>query len=382
MRKMSKAALVICCIFAAFLQEIVHADPSKPEARITLIVKSSPDSAFHSNLTIYSESILKAILDNGIHKKTNHKPISDTYLIAARQRWSKTYRIDSFANLFDEQFNETIEPPPFVKEKLSAYIDLLRRSHYGKKISWNEANHMIAKKSKFSVIDLETGLRFQVQRRAGSSHADVQPLTKQDTAIMKKIYQGKWSWKRRAILVQKDNQFFAASMNGMPHGGDGIPNNDFRGHFCIHFLNSATHGSGNVDLTHQLMVYKAAGKLQEYIEQASPYEIVDTFFIAVNQQDLELMKMMFLDLKDQQFEWILQRRMNNIKAIRKISNHISNYDEEEWENLLSVPVPVTVSIYQAGGGEQKLSFIFQLKRFSLTDPWKIDFIETDPFTLE
>lgn len=61
---------------------------------------------------------------------------------------------------------------------------------------------------------METGLQFQVQRRAGKNHADVQPLTKQDTAVMKQIYQGKWSWKRRAILVRKDDQFLAASMHG------------------------------------------------------------------------------------------------------------------------------------------------------------------------
>ncbi|MCM3080108.1 hypothetical protein [Brevibacillus invocatus] len=35
------------------------------------------------------------------------------------------------------------------------------------------------------VIDLETGQRFQVQRRAGSRHADVQPLTRNDTMILK-----------------------------------------------------------------------------------------------------------------------------------------------------------------------------------------------------
>ncbi|MCC3377949.1 hypothetical protein LKX83_33445, partial [Cohnella sp. REN36] len=71
---------------------------------------------------------------------------------------------------------------------------------------------------------------------AGKYHADVQPLTKADTKIMKQIYNGKWSWKRKAIVVKKDHHYYAASMQGMPHGGDGIPDNSFSGHFCIHFL--------------------------------------------------------------------------------------------------------------------------------------------------
>ena len=60
-------------------------------------------------------------------------------------------------------------------------------------LPWEEVNEILPKFSKFEVIDVETGLRFSVQRRAGSKHADVQPLTRKDTKIMKEIYQGKWS---------------------------------------------------------------------------------------------------------------------------------------------------------------------------------------------
>lgn len=193
-----------------FFQGTVHANPLKPDSYIALIVKSSSDSVFHSNLTIHSPQILKAILDNGVHKKTNQYPISDISLIMDYNSSSKTYIIDRFANLFDEQLNEMIELPQNMKEKLKVYIDYLRANHFGKMMAWNEAKRVIAKKSIFTVIDLETGLQFQVQRRAGKNHADVQPLT-QDTAVMKQIYQGKWSWKRRAILVRKDGQFLAAS---------------------------------------------------------------------------------------------------------------------------------------------------------------------------
>ena len=49
----------------------------------------------------------------------------------------------------------------------------------------------------------------------------------------------------------------AASMNGMPHGGESISNNSFVGHFCIHFTNSRTHGTNRVDPDHQAAVKTA-----------------------------------------------------------------------------------------------------------------------------
>ena len=58
---------------------------------------------------------------------------------------------------------------------------------------------------------------------------------------MKTIYNGKWSWKRRAILIITHDQLLAASMHGMPHGA-GALKNGFPGHFCVHFYGSTTHG--------------------------------------------------------------------------------------------------------------------------------------------
>ena len=88
---------------------------------------------------------------------------------------------------------------------------------------------------------------------------------------MKEIYGGKWSWKRRAIIVIHQDQWIAASMHGMPHGA-GALENDFPGHFCIHFYGSKTHRTNSMDLSHKLMILKAAGKLQEYVNNADPFE--------------------------------------------------------------------------------------------------------------
>lgn len=109
-----------------------------------------------------------------------------------------------------------------------------------------------------TVTDVDTGISFQVKRTGGLSHADSQPLTSADTALMLKAYGGTWAWTRRAIWVTVDGKTYAASMNGMPHGdSDSMPDNDFDGCFCIHFLNSRTHTGDRLDAAHQAAVKKA-----------------------------------------------------------------------------------------------------------------------------
>ena len=103
----------------------------------------------------------------------------------------------------------------------------------------------------YTIKDVYTGKPFKAQRRFGSNHLDSEPLTAEDTATLKSIYGGEWSWGRRPILVKYNGHVYAASMNGMPHGTCTITNNNFDGHFCIHFYNSKTHETKRVDEAHQ-----------------------------------------------------------------------------------------------------------------------------------
>lgn len=123
---------------------------------------------------------------------------------------------------------------------------------------WTAASKVFARGDVAAVTDVATGITYQVLRSGGTNHADVQPLTAADTVKMKKIYGGAWSWTRRAIIVTIDGRSLAASQNGMPHGNQTIYNNDFPGHFCIHFLNSRTHGTNRVDAAHQAAIKRAA----------------------------------------------------------------------------------------------------------------------------
>jgi hypothetical protein len=133
------------------------------------------------------------------------------------------------------------------------------RRFHGELVTWAAANRLFPLGADATVVDLATGLRFRVRRLGGSRHADVQPLTAADAAVMRRIYGGRWSWARRPVLVEVGGRRLAASMNGMPHGAGSIAGNDFPGHSCIHFLLSTLHSSGRIDPAHLMAVLSAAG---------------------------------------------------------------------------------------------------------------------------
>lgn len=129
-----------------------------------------------------------------------------------------------------------------------------------KTMDWwkSDIQKIFAKGTIAQITDVDTKLTWKEKRYGGSNHADCQPCTAEDTAKLKKAYNNKWQWTRRAIIVTINGEHYAASMNGMPHGGQTIKNNNFPGHHCIHFTNSRTHGSNKVDKNHQKAIKKAA----------------------------------------------------------------------------------------------------------------------------
>ncbi|WP_129721920.1 peptidoglycan-binding domain-containing protein [Xylanivirga thermophila] len=125
-------------------------------------------------------------------------------------------------------------------------------------LHWDKVDKLFPRGSTAKIKDVDTGKTFSIYRMGGILHADVEPLTSQDTYIMKEIYGGNWSWSRRAIIIETASGLkIAASMNGMPHGSQTIYNNEFNGQFCVHFLGSKVHQSNKIDGEHQAMVYKA-----------------------------------------------------------------------------------------------------------------------------
>lgn len=133
-------------------------------------------------------------------------------------------------------------------------------------VPWSEVHKMWKPGTVAQVMDVRTGNIFYVMRNGGWAHADSEPVTAKDTAIMLSNYGGQWSWARRPIVVTINGIRIAASQNGMPHGGEILYNNNFPAHFCIHFLGSTTHGSSYTsngvptsDAAHQRAVQEAVG---------------------------------------------------------------------------------------------------------------------------
>lgn len=135
-----------------------------------------------------------------------------------------------------------------------------RKSTVGELVSWPIVDALFPKGSTAILQDFRTGRQFKIYRLFGDNHADCEPLTAEDSAIMKEVFGGQWSWDRRPAILIFNGRAIAASMAGMPHGNSqDIYGNDFDGMFDLHFLNSRTHGTDRVDPEHQAAVREAAG---------------------------------------------------------------------------------------------------------------------------
>lgn len=162
------------------------------------------------------------------------------------------------------------------------------KTKYSGSLDWFKQVKDIWKRGMDAVVtDVDTGKSFNVKRTYGTNHADVEPLTKEDTKTIKEIWGG-FSWKRRAVVVQFGEYTIAASMTAMPHAGvdsaaagkyvsnrsngygsgynlDQVKNNGASGVMDIHFKNSRTHSTNTKQKSQQDMVKKAA----EYIKNIS-----------------------------------------------------------------------------------------------------------------
>ena len=133
-------------------------------------------------------------------------------------------------------------------------------SEYGEYLDWwTEAQYVFPVNKVATVTDLQTGKKFRIKRTIGANHADCEPLTAKDAAIIKEVWGGICSWKERAVIIEVDGRKLAASMSSMPHGIEYIADNNFNGHFDVHFRNSTRHVDGKITAAHQEQIRRAAG---------------------------------------------------------------------------------------------------------------------------
>ncbi|HZG13600.1 MAG TPA: LysM peptidoglycan-binding domain-containing protein [Candidatus Bathyarchaeia archaeon] len=133
-------------------------------------------------------------------------------------------------------------------------------SKYGEYLDWfTGTQYVFPINAEATVTDFKTGKQFQVKRTIGAFHSDTEPLTAADSAIIKEIWGGNFSWAVRPVIVEVDGRRLAASMSSMPHDIEYIKDNAFDGHFDIHFLNSLRHKDSQIDPSHQAAIKIAAG---------------------------------------------------------------------------------------------------------------------------
>lgn len=109
-------------------------------------------------------------------------------------------------------------------------------------LEWSEARNVVTLGTIFTVIDVRSGLSWEMASFSNGNHADVETITADDTATMLQAF-GQWQWTPRPVLVAINGRTIAASINGMPHAGSTRSGNNMNGHVCLHFLGSSTHRS-------------------------------------------------------------------------------------------------------------------------------------------
>ena len=106
------------------------------------------------------------------------------------------------------------------------------------------------------LTDIYTGKSFNIKIQSIGNHADVEPATAADTKVLCSLYNVSNAsmletlnkYQRRAVvLTNSKGEQFIGSIYAIPHGLNKVTGNDFDGQFCVHFLNSKTHGTDRVD---------------------------------------------------------------------------------------------------------------------------------------
>jgi len=120
------------------------------------------------------------------------------------------------------------------------------------RVEWFNGGSKIVKRGGYAYIyDIDTGLTLRIKRKGGTNHMDVEPASKKDTATLKKIAGGTFSWKSHAVVLIKGGRYIASAINTMPHGEYTIKDNNFPGQFCLHMVGSRTHETNRINPEHQ-----------------------------------------------------------------------------------------------------------------------------------
>lgn len=138
-------------------------------------------------------------------------------------------------------------------------------SAYGDIYTWENARRLFTVGQRGTLKDIKTGIPFNIKYYGGSNHADIVPLTSNDSKKMVQIYK-KWSWAAKRPMILTFNQGgvnyrLAISVTGMPHSTtDMYKQNWINGHFDMYFYNSTSHNTNEKVFAHQNNILIANGR--------------------------------------------------------------------------------------------------------------------------
>ena len=155
-------------------------------------------------------------------------------------------------------------------------------NHYASLIDYQEALKILKEDTTASVLDIKTGITYEVKRVVGGFNtlADIETTSADETAKLLSTIDNKWNIIRRPVIVTIGDTKIAASISPFPHSGseekpygdiidnrsgstgtginlDSIRENNLIGVLDIYFYNSLTPGVNRVDERHQEMVLEA-----------------------------------------------------------------------------------------------------------------------------
>lgn len=212
------------------------------------------------------------------------------------QRTTRIYIFTEPNLIYDPKQARWLQTPESLNRVLSEALQQLRkRSPFGETVEWAEVQQLFPVGSEGRVTDLDSKGSFVVRRNGGYSHADIEPLKPKDSLAAKQLYGGIWSWKRRAVILEAGGRKIAASLTGMPQGKGELKDNDCNGSLGLYFSGQAMEKSGN--LSHLIMLWKAAGKTREKLRGLTPEQTLLVFFTAVDQRDMRTLEQVITPAK-------------------------------------------------------------------------------------
>lgn len=170
------------------------------------------------------------------------------YIVRVAEHNRKVYILKT--NVSKHKIKTTTKPTPTPTPSIIESTKI-------EKLTWTKGKNILKLNKCAKLYDIKNGYVLEIKRIGGLNHMDVEPYSLYDTEQLWHIAKGYFSWQTHPMILIVNGRFIACSINTMPHGKQTIKDNDFDGHFCLHLVNSKTHGTKKINKEHQKQIEKA-----------------------------------------------------------------------------------------------------------------------------